>query len=174
MTCKGSGGKKKKYMYYHCDNCKLYYREDLIEDCLIEYILQLVEYDFHVNKYFYPLLAEKKNTQIDKYDEEITYLKEEISGKDKIINKLQAEKEKIKGELQKFKNFWHSLMSRFQNKIVFDKDEQYKYVSEDLHKAGVFTDDDFDIATNAYRKVKSKEEKDKTQEKSDRWKIIRE
>ena len=31
MTCKGSGGKKKKYMYYHCDNCKLYYREDLIE-----------------------------------------------------------------------------------------------------------------------------------------------
>lgn len=74
MTCKGSGGKKKKYMYYHCDNCKLYYREDLIEDCLIEYILQLVEYDFHVNKYFYPLLAEKKNTQIDKYDEEIKKL----------------------------------------------------------------------------------------------------
>ena len=74
MTYKGSGGKKKKYMYYHCDNCKLYYREDLIEDCLIEYILQLVEYDFHVNKYFYPLLAEKKNTQIDKYDEEIKKL----------------------------------------------------------------------------------------------------
>lgn len=48
-------------------------------------------------------------------------------------------------------------MSRFQNKIVFDKDEQYKYVSEDLHQAGVFTDDDFDIATNAYRKVKQKE-----------------
>ena len=54
-------------MYYHCDNCKLSYREDLIEACLIEYILQLVEYDFHVNKYFYPLLAEKKNTAIDKF-----------------------------------------------------------------------------------------------------------
>lgn len=120
---------------------------------------------------------EKENNslkyKLDKKDEEITYLKEEISAKDKIINKLQAEKEKIKGELQKFKNFWHSLMSRFQNKIVFDKDQQYKYVSDDLHKAGVFTDDDFDIATNAYRKVKPKEEKDKTQEKSDRWKINR-
>lgn len=120
---------------------------------------------------------EKENNslkyKLDKKDEEITYLKEEISCKDKIINKLQAEKEKIKEELQKFKNFWHSLMSRFQNKIVFDKDEQYKYVSDDLHKAGVFTDDDFDIATNAYRKVKPKEEKDKTQEKSDRWKINR-
>ena len=32
MTCKGSGGQKKKYMYYHCSNCKLYYREDLIND----------------------------------------------------------------------------------------------------------------------------------------------
>ena len=51
-------------MYYHCDNCKLYYREDLIEDCLIENILQLVEYDFHVQKYFYPLLAEKKDDNI--------------------------------------------------------------------------------------------------------------
>ena len=39
-----------------------------------------------------------------------------------------------------------------------DKDEEYKCVSEDLHKAGVFTDDDFEIATNAFRKVKPKEE----------------
>lgn len=34
MKCKGSGGKKKKYMYYNCEHCKLYYREDLIEECL--------------------------------------------------------------------------------------------------------------------------------------------
>ena len=59
MTCKGAGGKKAKYMYYFCDNCNLYYNEDEIEDCLIDYILDLVEYDFHVKKYFYPLLAEK-------------------------------------------------------------------------------------------------------------------
>ena len=38
-----------------------------------------------------------------------------------------------------------------------DKDEQYKYVSEDLHKAGIFSDDDFEITTNAFRKVKPKE-----------------
>ena len=62
-------------------------------------------------------------------------------------------------------------MNRFHNKIAFDKDEQYKYVSEDLHKAGVFSDDDFEIATNALRKVKPKEEvaeKDKKKEKSDK------
>ncbi len=75
MVCKGSGGSKKKYIYYHCDNCKLYYREDLIEDCLIEYILELVEYDFQVNKYFYPLFAEKTDNESKKIEKEINDLK---------------------------------------------------------------------------------------------------
>jgi len=122
---------------------------------------------------------EKENNslkyQLDKKDDEIKYLKNEISAKDKFINKLQIEKEKIKGELQKFKKFWHKLMTRFHNKISFDKDEQYKYVSDDLHKAGVFSDDDFEIAINPLRKVKPKEEineKEQKNKKSDRW-IIR-
>ena len=52
MKCKGSGGTKKKYMYYNCEHCKLYYREDLIEECLEHFILDLVEYDMSVKKYF--------------------------------------------------------------------------------------------------------------------------
>lgn len=82
MTCKGSGGQKKKYIYYHCAECKLYYREDLIENCLIDYILDLVEYDFHVKKYFYPLLAEKKNNEIEQIEEQ--------------IHKLISQKERLK------------------------------------------------------------------------------
>ena len=70
------------HLYYHCDNCKLYYREDLIEDCLIEHILQLVEYDFHVQKYFYPLLAEKKD------DNKINELNTEIDNLEKKKNRL--------------------------------------------------------------------------------------
>ena len=82
MTCKGSGGQKKKYIYYHCSNCKLYYREDLIEDCLIDYLLKLVEYDYNVKKYFYPILAEKKNDETNQIQEE--------------INKLKAQKDRLK------------------------------------------------------------------------------
>ena len=74
MTCNGTGGKKSKYMYYFCDTCKLYYNEDEIENCLIDYILDLVEYDFHVKKYFYPILAEKKDDESKKIDEEIKKL----------------------------------------------------------------------------------------------------
>ena len=34
MKCKGSGGKKKKYMYYNCEKCHLNYREDKVEECI--------------------------------------------------------------------------------------------------------------------------------------------
>ena len=77
MTCKGSGGKKSKYIYYYCDNCNLYYNEDEIENCLIDYILDLVEYDFHVKKYFYPILAEKKDDESERIEEEMKKLKQQ-------------------------------------------------------------------------------------------------
>ena len=91
--------------------------------------------------------------EIELKDNEIGSLKKELSTKDKIINKLQAEKEKTKQELQKFKGFWRSLMKHFQNKIGFDKDEHYKYVSDDLYKNGIFDDNDNEIANNIYKKV---------------------
>lgn len=56
---KEQGKEPEKYMYYHCSTCKTYYREELIEDCMIDYILKLVEYDYNVKKFFYPILAEK-------------------------------------------------------------------------------------------------------------------
>ena len=61
-------------------------------------------------------------------------------------------------EKEKFKGFWHKLIKRFQNKIGFDKDEKYKYVSDDLYKNGIFTDDENEIANNIARKVKPKGE----------------
>ena len=99
--------------------------------------------------------------QIEEKDREISNLKSEISSKDKRIGNLQAEIAKIKNELQKFKNFWHRLMKHFQNKIGFDKDRQYKYVSDDLYKNGIFTDDENEIANNIARKVKPKYETNK-------------
>lgn len=54
----------------------------------------------------------------------------------------KLKKEKLKTELQKFKGFWHKLMKHFQNRIGFDKDEKYKYVSDDLYKNGIFDSND--------------------------------
>ena len=91
--------------------------------------------------------------QIEEKNNKISKLESEISSKDKHISKLQAEKERIKNELQKFKNFWRKLIKHFQSKIGFDKDEKYKYVSDDLYKNGIFDDNDNEIANNILRKV---------------------
>lgn len=82
MKCKGSGGTKKKYMYYTCEHCKTYYREDKIEECLQRFILELVEYDMAVKKYFLPILTDKKETKTEKLNQE--------------IDTLQKQKERIK------------------------------------------------------------------------------
>ena len=91
--------------------------------------------------------------QLEQKDSEISNLKGELSAKEKIIGKLQTEKEKIKQELQKFKGFWHSIMSHFHKRICYDKDNNYKIVSDDLYKNGIFDDNDNEIANNIYRKV---------------------
>lgn len=75
MTCKGSGGKKRKYMYYHCSDCKLYLREDIIEEMTMPMIMDLIEYDMTVKQYFFPVLADKKERDTAKLDKEIASLK---------------------------------------------------------------------------------------------------
>ena len=113
------------------------------------------------------------NYQLELKDEEIEKLKNELSTKNKIINKLREEKDNLKTQLQKFKVFWHSIMSHFHKRICYDRDDNYKIVSEDLHKNGIFTDDENEIANNIYKKVKlpddSKTEKNKKRNNDTRF-----
>ena len=48
-------------------------------------------------------------------------------------------------------------MSHFHKRICYDKDNNYKIVSDDLYKNGIFTDDENEIANNIARKIKPKE-----------------
>ena len=70
MKCKGSGGNKRKYMYYTCENCHINFNEDHIEHLLRDFIYDLLEYDMAVKKFFLPVLEDKTNnidtTSIDK------------------------------------------------------------------------------------------------------------
>lgn len=103
--------------------------------------------------------------QLELKDNEISNLKNELSTKDKIINKLQAEKKKIKQELKKFKDFWNNIMSHFHKRICYDKSENYKIISDDLYKNGIFDDNDNEIANNIYRKVTIPDENKQTKNK---------
>ena len=111
-----------------------------------------------INEFEHSAYEIKKENRSLKYEielknNEIGSLKKELSTKDKIISKLQVEKEKIKQELQKFKGFWCSLIKQFQNKIGFEKNEHYKYVSDDLYKNGILDDNDNEITNNVKRKI---------------------
>ena len=112
---------------------------------------------------------EKENhslkNKIEEKDKEIYNLKCELSAKDKIIGKLREEKESIKAQLHKFKEFWHSIMGHFHKKICYDKDNNYKIVSDDLYKNGIFTDDENEITNDLRRKVKPKEDIEQTKNK---------
>ena len=52
-----------------------------------------------------------------------------------------------------FKGFWYDLMSRFHKKICYENDKNYKVVSDDLYKSGVFNDNENEIANDIARKV---------------------
>ena len=97
-------------------------------------------------------------SQVRQKDDEISYLKKELSAKDKIIDKIRTEKDNLKEQLQKFKVFWHSIMKRFQSKLGFDKNEHYKYVTDDLYNNGVFDKHEKEIATDFSKKVKTLDE----------------
>ena len=91
--------------------------------------------------------------EIELRDENIKKLKDNLSAKDTIINKLKEERDYFKAQFQKFKGFWHDLMSHFQKKVSRYKDEHYKVVSDDLYKNGIFDNNDYEIANNELRKV---------------------
>ncbi len=109
--------------------------------------------------------------QLELKTDEINKLKKDLSAKEKIISKLQAEKEKIKQELQKFKDFWYRIMGHFHKRICYDKDENYKIVSDDLYKNGIFTDDENEITNNIARKVRPKEELENKSKKKNNYEL---
>ena len=83
MKCKGSGGKRKKYVYYNCEDCHENIRESYVEEEFEKIVGQLLRFDNEYNELFLPLFADKEKVA-DKSDIER-----------EIIN-LTKQKERIK------------------------------------------------------------------------------
>ena len=115
--------------------------------------LNLAIKDFEYSAYEIEKENRSLKNQIELKDEEIKVLKNDLSAKEKIITKLREEKESLKAQLKKFKCFWYNLMSHFHKKITYDNNQNYKIVSDELYKNGIFVDNDNEIANNIYRKV---------------------
>ena len=83
MKCKGSGGTKRKYIYYTCEHCHINFNENHVELLLKDFIYDLLEYDMAVKKFFLPVLEDKSNN----FDTSII---------DKEIRELQKQRDRIK------------------------------------------------------------------------------
>ena len=83
MKCKGSGGKRRKYVYYNCEDCHENIRESYVEEKFEKIVGQLLRFDNEYNELFLPLFADKEKS-VDKSDIER-----------EIIN-LTKQKERIK------------------------------------------------------------------------------
>ncbi len=67
MKCKGSGGKRKKYVYYNCEDCHENIRESYVEEEFEKIVGQLLRFDNEYNELFLPLFADKEKS-VDKSD----------------------------------------------------------------------------------------------------------
>ena len=211
----------KPYFYYYCHDCKIEFRENLINEYFNQFIDELVQNikdmdgykDFkkqlkrkeqklakaneqtekldnaskNINRILdnlKPTLMNKNNMVISSEDvQEIKNFTKDVKDTNKTIRSVNdlnvaikdyehsafeiekenrslkyqiEEKESIKAQLHKFKEFWHSIMGHFHKRICYDKDNNYKIVSDDLYKNGIFTDDENEIANNIARKLSQK------------------
>jgi transcription elongation factor Elf1 len=47
------------YFYYYCHDCKIEFKEQIINDYFNQFISELVEYDSVVNQFFLPMIKQK-------------------------------------------------------------------------------------------------------------------
>lgn len=90
--------------------------------------------------------------------EKIEDLEYEIDEKDTIIEKLQKEVEKFKGLYQKFRGFWKGIIRKFQEKIGYDDNKEYKEIVNELLADDVLSKRDKDIIEDPTRTVITEEE----------------
>ena len=72
----------KPYFYYYCNDCKISFKENLINEYFNQFINELVEYDSVVNQFFLPMIRQK-------FDEPREELKKEIIKQNEKLERIR-------------------------------------------------------------------------------------
>ena len=59
------------YFYYYCNDCKIEFKEKVINDYFSQFISELVEYDSVVNQFFLPMIKQKFDEPKEQLEKEI-------------------------------------------------------------------------------------------------------
>ncbi len=68
----------KPYFYYYCNDCKISFKENLINEYFNQFINELVEYDSVVNQFFLPMIRQKFDEPKEELEKEIIKQNEKL------------------------------------------------------------------------------------------------
>ena len=68
----------KAYYYYYCNDCKIQFKENVINDYFNQFISELVEYDSVVNQFFLPMIKQKFDEPKEQLEKEINEQKNKL------------------------------------------------------------------------------------------------
>ena len=119
----------KSYFYYYCNDCKIEFKEKLINDYFNQFIAELIEYDEVVNQFFLPMIKQK-------FDEPKEQLEKEINNQKNKLERIK--KAYINGvfELKEYneeKKIVEKAISELENKLdTTDNVEELRFTPKDI------------------------------------------
>lgn len=119
----------KSYFYYYCTDCKIEFKEKLINDYFNQFIAELIEYDEVVNQFFLPMIKQK-------FDEPKEQLEKEINNQKNKLERIK--KAYINGvfELKEYneeKKIVEKAITELENKLdATDSVEELRFTPKDI------------------------------------------
>ena len=119
----------KTYFYYYCNDCKIQFKENVINEYFEQFIDELTEYDSVVNQFFLPMIKQK-------FDEPKEQLEKEINNQKSKLERIK--KAYINGvfELKEYneeKKIVENAITELENKLdATDCVEELKFTPRDI------------------------------------------
>ena len=119
----------KTYFYYYCNDCKVQFKESLINEYFEQFIDELTEYDSVVNQFFLPMIKQK-------FDESKEQLEKEINNQKNKLERIK--KAYINGvfELKEYneeRKIVENAITELENKLdITDCVEELKFTPRDI------------------------------------------
>lgn len=119
----------KTYFYYYCNDCKIQFKENVINEYFEQFIDELTEYDSVVNQFFLPMIKQK-------FDEPKEQLEKEINDQKNKLERIK--KAYINGafELKEYneeKKIVENAITELENKLdTTDCVEELKFTPRDI------------------------------------------
>lgn len=119
----------KTYFYYYCNDCKVQFKENVINEYFEQFIDELTEYDSVVNQFFLPMIKQK-------FDEPKEQIEKEINNQKNKLERIKKAYINCAFELNEYneeKKIVENAITELENKLdTTDCVEDLKFTSRDI------------------------------------------